>query len=59
MPKYKVNIEELGYEAEIDAEDEDQAEEFAMIECKMNLHEYVTAETEEIGKTNAEIESEE
>ena len=48
MLKYKVNIEELGYEAEIDAADEDEAETIAMVECKMNLHEYITAEAEEI-----------
>jgi hypothetical protein len=48
MPKYKINIEELGYESIIEAEDEDQAEMEAMIECKMNLHEYVTATSEEI-----------
>ena len=50
MPKYKINIEELGYENIIEAEDEDQAETEAMIECKMNLHEYVTATSEEINE---------
>ena len=50
MPKYKINIEELGYENIIEAEDEDQAEMEAMIECKMNLHEYVTATSEEINE---------
>ena len=44
MKKYKVNIEELGYEAE----DEDQAEVDALIHCKMYLQEYVNAEVEEV-----------
>ena len=45
---YKVNIEELGYENIIEAENEDEAEIEAFVDCKMNLHEYVTATTEEI-----------
>ena len=48
MKKYKVNIEELGYENIIEAENEDEAENEALVDCKMNLHEYVTATTEEI-----------
>ena len=44
----KVNIEELGYENIIEAENEDEAEIEAFVDCKMNLQEYVTATTEEI-----------
>mgnify|MGYP006903306499 FL=1 len=50
MPKYKVNIEELGYESIIEAEDEDEAELEAIIDCKVNLHEYITATSEEINE---------
>ena len=48
MRKYKVNIEKLGYENIIEAENEDEAEIEAFVDCKMNLQEYVTATTEEI-----------
>jgi|TARA_R100000231_G_C5205024_1_gene128679 hypothetical protein len=48
MKKFKVNIEELGYENIIEAENEDEAEVEALVDCKMNLQEYVTATTEEI-----------
>ena len=48
MKKYKVNIEELGYEEIIEAEDEDQAEVDALVHCKMYLQEYVNAEVEEV-----------
>ena len=48
MPKYKINIEELGYENIIEAESEDEAQTEAMIECKMNLHEYITTTSEEL-----------
>jgi hypothetical protein len=41
MPKYKVNIEELGYESIIEAEDEDEAELEAIIDCKMNLNKMI------------------
>jgi hypothetical protein len=34
MPKYKVNIEELGYESIIEAEDEDEAELEALLIVK-------------------------
>ena len=41
MKKYRVNIDELGYEEVIEAEDEQEAEEMALIHCKQYLHEYV------------------
>ena len=45
MKKYKVNIEELGYEEIIEAEDEEEAEEMALIHCKQYLQEYVDVDT--------------
>ena len=48
MKKYKVNIEELGYEEIIEAEDEDEAELDALVHCKMYLQDYVKAQIEEI-----------
>ena len=50
MKKYKVNIEELGYEEIIEAEDESEAELDALVHCKMYLQEYVNPEIEEIKK---------
>ena len=47
MKKYKVNIDELGYEEVIEAEDEQEAEEMALIHCKQYLHEYVDVYSEE------------
>ena len=44
IKKYKVNIEELGYEEIIEAEDESEAD--ALVHCKMYLQEYVNAEVE-------------
>ncbi len=41
MKKYKVGISELGYEEIVEAEDEQEAEEMALIHCKQYLQEYV------------------
>ena len=41
MKKYKVNIEELGYENIIEAENEDEAEIEAFVDCKMNLENFL------------------
>ena len=45
MKKYKVGISELGYEEIVDAEDEQEAEEMALIHCKQYLQEYVDVDT--------------
>ncbi len=45
MKKYKVGISELGYEQVVEAEDEQEAEEMALIHCKQYLHEYVNVDT--------------
>ena len=45
MKKYKVGISELGYEQVVEAEDEQEAEEMALIHCKQYLHEYVDVDT--------------
>ena len=45
MKKYRVNIDELGYEEVIEAEDEQEAEEMALIHCKQYLQEYVDVDT--------------
>ncbi len=45
MKKYKVGISELGYEEIVEAEDEQEAEEMALIHCKQYLHEYVDVDT--------------
>ena len=41
LKKYKVGISALGYEDIWEAEDEQEAEEMALIHCKQYLHEYV------------------
>ena len=45
MKKYKVGISELGYEEIVDAEDEQEAEEMALIHCKQYFQEYVDVDT--------------
>jgi len=45
MKKYKVGISELGYEQVVEAEDEQEAEEMALIHCKQYLQEYVNVDT--------------
>ena len=45
MKKYKVGISELGYEEIVEAEDEQEAEEMALIHCKQYLQEYVDVDT--------------
>jgi hypothetical protein len=45
MKKYKVGISDLGYEQIVEAEDEQEAEEMALIHCKQYLHEYVDVDT--------------
>lgn len=51
MPKYKVGISDLGYEDVVEADDEQEAEEMALIHCKQCLQDYVDVDTlEEIEK---------
>ena len=45
MKKYRVGISELGYEEIVEAEDEQEAEEMALIHCKQYLQEYVDVDT--------------
>ena len=45
LKKYKVGISELGYEEIVEAEDEQEAEEMALIHCKQYLQEYVDVDT--------------
>ena len=45
MKKYRVGISELGYEEVVEAEDEQEAEEMALIHCKQYLQEYVDVDT--------------
>ena len=47
MKKYRVNIDELGYEEVIEAEDEQEAEEMILIHCKQYLQDYVDVYAEE------------
>lgn len=47
MKKYKVGISELGYEDIVEADDEQEAEEIALIHCKQNLQDYVDVYAEE------------
>ncbi len=44
MKKYKVGISDIGYEEIIEAEDEEEAEEMALIHCKQYLQEYVVVD---------------
>ena len=41
----KASISELGYEDVVEADDEQEAEEMALIHCKQYLHEYVDVDT--------------
>lgn len=51
MPKYKVGISDLGYEDVVEADDEQEAEEMALIHCKQYLQDYVDVDTlEEVEK---------
>ena len=45
LKKYKVGISALGYEDIWEAEDEQEAEEMALIHCKQYLQEYVDVDT--------------
>ena len=45
MKKYKVGISELGYEEIVEAEDEQEAEEMALIHCEQYLQEYFYVDT--------------
>ena len=45
MKKYKVGISELGYEEIVEADDEQEAEEIALIHCKQYLQDYVDVDT--------------
>lgn len=47
MKKYIVTISELGYEDVIEAEDELEAEGYALIHCKQYLQDYVDVDVEE------------
>ena len=47
MPKYKVGISDLGYEDVVEADDEQEAEEMALIHCKQYLQDYVDVYAEE------------
>ena len=40
MKKYKVGISELGYEDVVEADDEQEAEEMALIHCKQYFRLY-------------------
>ena len=45
MNKYRVGISELGYEEVVEADDEQEAEEMALIHCKQYLQDYVDVDT--------------
>ena len=45
LKKSRVGISELGYEEIVEAEDEQEAEEMALIHCKQYLQEYVDVDT--------------
>ena len=45
MKKYNEGISEIGYEEEVEAEDEQEAEEMALIHCKQYIQEYVNVDT--------------
>ena len=45
MKKYKVGISYIGYEDIVEADDEQEAEEIALIHCKQYLQEYVDVDT--------------
>ena len=45
MPKYRVGISDLGYEDVVEADDEQEAEEMALIHCKQYLQDYVDVDT--------------
>ena len=45
MKKYKVGITDIGYEDIVEADDEQEAEEMALIHCKQYLQEYVDVDT--------------
>jgi hypothetical protein len=45
MKKYKVGITDIGYEDIVEADDEQEAEEIALIHCKQYLQEYVDVDT--------------
>ena len=47
MKKYKVGITDIGYEDIVEADDEQEAEEIALIHCKQYLQEYVDVDTGE------------
>ena len=48
MKKYKVYSEELGYEETIEAETEEEAIEHGYIHIKINIHDYVDINVDEI-----------
>lgn len=45
MKKYRVGISDLGYEEVVEADDEQEAEEMALIHCKQYLQDYVDVDT--------------
>jgi len=45
MKKYKVGITDIGYEDIVEADDEQEAEEIALIHCKQYLQDYVDVDT--------------
>ena len=45
MKKYKVGISDIGYEDIVEADDEQEAEEIALIHYKQYLQEYVDVDT--------------
>ena len=51
MKKYKCWSEELGYEQIIEADDEQDAEVYALVHCKENLQEYIDMNVEEVNET--------
>ena len=45
MKYYKVGISDIGYEDIVEADDEQEAEEIALIHCKQYLQDYVDVDT--------------
>ena len=45
MKKYKVGVTDIGYEDIVEADDEQEAEEIALIHCKQYLQDYVDVDT--------------
>ena len=48
MKKYKVYSEDIGYEETIEADSEEEAIEHGYIDIKINIHDYVDVNIDEI-----------